>query len=78
MSYNFKSILESNNKRVNLIFYNKTRVREALIIMTCKQIKLASVLPTEPKGHSIRDQVANTLNTIHIMHTQCVRTSQLY
>jgi hypothetical protein len=45
----------------------------AIVMLT--QIKLAPVLPTEPKGHSIRDQVANTLNTIHILftHTHAIR-----
>jgi hypothetical protein len=41
-------------------------------------IKLALVLPTGPKGHSIRDQVANTLNTIHILYTHVPRSSRAH
>jgi hypothetical protein len=44
------------------------------MVVTGTLIKLALVLPTGPKGYSIRDQVANTLNTIHILRTHAMRT----
>ncbi len=48
------------------------------ITVTCIKVKLALMLSAGPKDHNIRDQVANALNTIHIlcraMHVTCPTT----